>query len=64
VLDGQTGFLVDSADECGQKALYLLRHPDESARMGEAAREHVRRNFLSTHHLRDYLKLFNKLAQT
>jgi trehalose synthase len=62
VLDGKTGFLVDSAEGCGEKALYLLQHPDEAARMGEAAREHVRRNFLTTRHLADYLQLFADLA--
>ncbi len=62
VLDGQTGFLVDSVEECGEKTLYLLQHPDESARMGAAAREHVRRHFISTRHLADYLRLFSQLA--
>jgi trehalose synthase len=62
VMDGQTGFLVDSVEECGEKALYLLQHPQEAARMGEAAREHVRCNFLSTRHLADYLRLFAELA--
>jgi trehalose synthase len=62
VIDGETGFLVDSSKACGEKTLYLLQHPEESARMGEAAREHVRRNFLTTRHLADYLRLFNELA--
>jgi len=62
VLDGQTGFLVDSAEECGEKVLYLLQRPVEAARMGKAAREHVRRNFLTTRHLADYLQLFADLA--
>ncbi|HEY68470.1 MAG TPA: glycosyltransferase, partial [Thermoflexia bacterium] len=61
VIDGQTGFLVDSVEECGEKTLYLLQHPEEAARMGVAAREHVRRNFLITRHLVDYLRLFNRL---
>ncbi len=61
VLDGETGFLVDSVEECGEKTLYLLQHPEEAARMGVAAREHVRRNFLITRHLVDYLRLFNRL---
>lgn len=64
VIDGETGFLVNSAEECGEKTLYLLQHPEESARMGEAAREHVRQNFLTTRHLADYLQLFNHLAAT
>jgi trehalose synthase len=62
VIDGQTGFLVDSAEECGAKVLYLLQHPEEAAHMGAAAREHVRRNFLTTRHLADYLRLFADLA--
>lgn len=62
VIDGETGFLVDSVEACGEKMLYLLEHPEESARMGAAAREHVRRNFLTTRHLADYLRLFAELA--
>ena len=62
VLDGETGFLVDSVEECGEKMLYLLQHPQEAARMGAAAREHVRCNFLTTRHLADYLQLFNRLG--
>ncbi|MBN1888757.1 MAG: glycosyltransferase [Thermoflexales bacterium] len=64
VIDGQTGFLVDSAQECGEKALYLLQHPERSAQMGQAAREHVRQHFMSTRHLADYLRLFGRLAAT
>ena len=61
VLDGQTGFLVTSVEECAEKVLYLLRHPDERAHMGKAAREHVRRHFLITRLLADYLSLFRTL---
>ena len=63
VLDGETGFLVDSVDECGEKMLHLLQHSEEAARMGAAAREHVRRNFLITRHLADYLRLFHKMGE-
>jgi trehalose synthase len=63
VIDGQTGFLVDSAEACGEKALYLLQHPEESRRMGKTAREHVRKNFLTTQHLADYLRLFAELSE-
>jgi len=62
VIDGETGFLVDSVEACGAKALYLLQHPNESRRMGERARGHVRENFLTTRHLRDYLQLFGELS--
>jgi trehalose synthase len=61
IVDGETGFLVDSVEECAEKTLYLLDHPEEADRMGTAGRERVRENFLSTRHLADYLRLFNRL---
>ncbi|HDQ73579.1 MAG TPA: glycosyltransferase [Chloroflexi bacterium] len=61
ILDGETGFLVDTVEECAEKTLYLLQHPNERAQMGNAGREHVRQHFLSPHHLADYLRLFNQM---
>jgi trehalose synthase len=63
IIDGETGFLVDSIESCAEKAILLLQDPELSRRMGEAGREHVRTNYLITRHLRDYLQLFNTLAQ-
>jgi trehalose synthase len=62
VLDGQTGFLVDSVEACAERTLELLGDPKEAQRMGQAAREHVRRNFLTTRHLADYVKLLSELG--
>ena len=62
VIDGETGFLVESVEECARRALHLLRNPEEAKRMGERAREHVRKHFLITRHLRDYLELFRELV--
>jgi len=64
VIDGETGFLVESVEECAEKTLYLLEHPDVATRMGAAGREHVRQNFLSTHHLRNYLRLFAEIQNS
>ncbi len=61
ILDGKTGFLVDSVEACAARVVYLLRHPEEARRMGAAARERVRRHFLITRHLADYLRLFLRL---
>ncbi len=61
IIEGETGFLVDSVEACADKTLYLLRHPGEAAQMGKAAREHVRENFLTTRHLIDYLNLFHAM---
>ncbi|UCF61370.1 MAG: glycosyltransferase [Anaerolineaceae bacterium] len=63
VIDRVTGFLVDTIEECAEKTHYLLQHPDEARDMGEAAREHVRENFLITRHLKDYLVLFQKMKE-
>jgi len=61
IVDGETGFLVDSVEECAEKTLVLLEHPDRAEEMGKAAREHVRKNFLTTRHLTDYLELFRRM---
>ncbi len=63
VIDGETGFLVDSVEACAERTLHLLEHPEQAAHMGSAAREHVRQHFLSTHHLANYLRLFNRLLE-
>jgi len=57
VIDGETGYLVDSVQECAEMMLYLLQHPEQAVLMGQAGREHVRQNFLTTRHLMDYLRL-------
>lgn len=61
VIEGETGYLVESVEECARRTLHLLRNPDEARRMGQKAREHVRKHFLITRHLRDYLELFRRL---
>jgi trehalose synthase len=60
--DGRTGFLVDSVEETAERSLELLANPDRAKTMGEAARELVRENFLTTRELRDWLKLFVDLG--
>ncbi|MGQ9654837.1 MAG: glycosyltransferase, partial [Thermodesulfobacteriota bacterium] len=57
VRDYQTGFLVHSPEGCAFRIRYLLRRPELARRMGEMAREFVRRHFLITRNVRDYLTL-------
>jgi trehalose synthase len=57
ILDGVTGYIVHSAEGVAFRARHLLNNPSSIQRMGGAAREHVRRNFLITRHLSDYLTL-------
>ncbi len=62
VINGITGFLVNTVEEAAEKTLYLLRNPNEAKEMGKKGRDHVLRNFLITKHLKDYLNLFIRLA--
>ena len=59
VNDGVNGFLVDSIDEAAEKVSLLLDSPATAQRMGEAGHDKVRRNFLVTRHLLDYLRYFD-----
>ena len=61
IIDGESGYLVRDVCECAQRVLTLLKDPNCARKMGAAGKEHVRRNFLITRHLRDYLNLFNHL---
>jgi trehalose synthase len=55
VVDGVNGYLVHSSEGAAFRIKYLLSHPEEGKRMGENGREHIKRNFLLTRHIRDYL---------
>lgn len=61
VIYGKTGYLVNTVQECANRLVYLLQHPQIAERMGQVGKEHVRQNFLITRYLRDYLKILNKL---
>jgi trehalose synthase len=62
ILDGKTGFLVDTVESCAERTQLLLQDLDLNHQMGEAGREHVREHFLITRHLKDYLELFISLS--
>lgn len=64
IIDGVTGFLVNSIKEAAEKTLYLLKHSEKARKMGEEGRKHVLKKFLITRHLKDYLNLFIKLSHT
>jgi len=58
IMHNITGMLVHSIEGTAYAIRYLLANPDFAAKLGENGREHVRRNFLLTRHLKDYLLLF------
>jgi trehalose synthase len=61
IINGETGFLVNNVEEAVEKTLYLLKHPAEAGKMGQAGKRHVLNNFLITKGLEDYLRLLNSL---
>ncbi len=63
VIDGKTGFLAADSEDAGKRIIQLLRDEELRRRLGRAGREHVRKNFLVTRHLRNYVDLFNKLRE-
>jgi len=50
-----TGYTVHSVEGAAFRVRHLLNNPEIAARMGAAGRELVRRQFLVTRHLTDYL---------
>lgn len=62
IKDGVTGMLARSIEETADRVIYLLHNPELAQEMGEIGKEHVRKNFLITRHLRDYLRLFSIIA--
>ncbi len=63
IREGFDGYLVDSVDECAARIHDLLADPVGADAMGTQGREHVRRNFLSTRELEDWLRLFGELSE-
>ncbi|NBD12489.1 MULTISPECIES: glycosyltransferase [Corallococcus] len=57
--DGYNGFLVDSVAQCAARMVQLLKNPKLRRQMGHHAHETVRRRFLLTRYLEQYLDLFN-----
>jgi trehalose synthase len=62
IIHDVTGYIVHSAEGAAFWMRYLLNNPEAISRLGGAGREHVRRNFLITRHLADYLTLLTRLA--
>ena len=62
IADGETGFLVDSPEQCAQRCLEILADPELGKRLGRAGKEHARKEFLSPRLLRDWVELLDELG--
>jgi trehalose synthase len=61
VADGETGYLVDSIEECAERIGSILDDPALGRSLGLRGKEHVRAHFLMPRYLRDYLKIFHEV---
>ncbi len=61
VVDGESGFLVSSVEQCAERAISILSDPGLGKRLGRAGKELVRQRFLTPRLLRDWLELFERL---
>ncbi|HSB05568.1 MAG TPA: glycosyltransferase [Thermodesulfobacteriota bacterium] len=59
IRNGVNGFLVSSVEETAARVVQLIKNRRLRSRIGERARETVRKKFLLTRYLEQYLDLFN-----
>jgi trehalose synthase len=61
IVDGETGFLVDSPEGCAERSIQFLEDPELALQLGRAGKEHARERFLTPRLLRDWAQLFGDL---
>ena len=57
IIENHTGYLVDTPEGAAMRIRNLLSQRQHMAEIGQAGRELVRQNFLTTRHVREYLTL-------
>jgi trehalose synthase len=60
IKDGESGYLVDSVEECARRIGDVLRDPALGIELGKRGKEHVRTHFLMPRLLRDWLRIFSQ----
>ncbi len=58
ILHGKTGWLAHTLEGTAYYLRRVLNNPQEAAVLGKQGKEHVRRNFLITRHMKEYMSLF------
>ena len=57
IQDGVNGFLVESVEEAAERIVHVLKNPSLREQLGSAARETVKRQFLLTRLMEEWLDL-------
>lgn len=60
IIEGKTGYMIENKTQGVKRAIQLLRDSGLRSRIGEQAHEHVKKNFLPTGHLLDYINIMKK----
>jgi trehalose synthase len=60
IKDGESGYLVDTVEECAARIGDVLRDPALGIDLGKRGKEHVRSHFLMPRLLRDWLRIFSQ----
>ncbi|RLG88325.1 MAG: glycosyl transferase family 1 [Thermoprotei archaeon] len=63
VIDGETGYLVNSIEEAARKVIYLLKNPSVRKKLGENGHRHIKENFIITKHIENYLKILKEVIR-
>lgn len=63
ILDGKTGFLVNSVEEMAQKMEWVAHNPSFVEKMGKAGRKHVIANYSWKHFLDEFEKHAKEVAR-
>jgi trehalose synthase len=62
IVDGETGFLVSTPEECARRSLEMISDPETGRAMARRGKQHVRHDFLTPRLLRDWLGIFTRLG--
>lgn len=59
ITEGENGFLVSSVEEAAERMVHLLKDEKLREQMGKKGRENVKKNFLLSRYVEQYLDLFD-----
>jgi trehalose synthase len=62
IVEGQTGFLVDSPQACAERCIEMITDPETARTMARRGKQHVRHDFLTPRLLRDWLGILTRLG--
>jgi trehalose synthase len=61
IVDGESGFLVDTPEEAAKRTIEVLKDPGLGRYLGRAGKERTRERFLTPRLLLDWLRIFTDL---